>query len=225
MGLKPRSLPVMACYLVILVSPLRAAVEEEKIPLAEQLSGLKPAPRIAYLRHLMSRGEVSADLYFQLGVAFHESSQSDSAIHYYQLALEQDPRSFKALVNAGVLYDEGGDYYSAVESFSRAIKIKPDDVLARSHLAFLLFEREAYSQAWENLEIALRNGPEHPQPHFYLAIFFWESRMFREALGEWEKVTVLDPGSHLAAKALENVVMLQKALNAPSPSANWKPKR
>ena len=98
-------------------------------------------------------------------------------------------------------------------------------VCTASHLAFLLFEKKSYSQAWEHLSIALAEEPDHPQPHFYLAIFFWESRMFREALVEWEKVTVLDPGSPLAAKALENIVLLQKALNAPSPEGGWKPKR
>ncbi len=202
-------------FIAAIGSPGSLSAQDVAIPLAEQLDGLDPEPRIAYLKHLLATGDRRAEVYFQLGVAFHEGSQPDSAITYYEKAIKADPRSYKAFVNLGILYDEKGEIVTAMEDFSKAVSIKPRDVLANSHMAFLLFRKNAYDKAWEHLAIALEEEPDHPQPHFYLAIFFWESRIFREAMVEWEKVVALSPDSYLAAKARENIMMLQNVLNEP----------
>lgn len=196
-----------------------------KATLSEELSGLPPAPRIAYLRHLMEEGRDDAEVFFQMAIAFHESSALDSAISWYKQTVKKDTRHFKAYVNLGVLYDDLGKTAEAEIYFHSAVSVKPDDVLANSHLAFILFQKKDYEIAWEHLSKALEAGPRNPQPVFYLAIFFFESRMYREALLEWEKVVELDPGGYLAARARENIAMLQSALNSPAPSGDWQPKR
>lgn len=203
--------------------PGAVSAQDEPMPLAEQLEGLEPGPRIAYLKHLLATGDGRAEVYFQLGVAFHEGSQPDSAITYYEKAIRTDPDSYKAFVNLGVLYDEKGEIATALENFSKAVHIKPRDVLANSHMAYLLFRKNVYDRAWEHLAIALEEGADHPQPHFYLAIFFWESRIFREAMVEWEKVVALSPDSYLAAKARENIMMMQSVLKEPPQAAQPAP--
>jgi tetratricopeptide (TPR) repeat protein len=197
--------------------------EERNVPLSEQLEGLAPGPRIAYLRHLLSTGRTDPDVFFQLGVAFHESATYDSALHYYAKAKEVDPGFTKAYVNMGVIYDESGQLLRALALFEGAAGIDSTDILAHSHAAFIRYQLEDYREAWSLLEQALRSGPDHPQPHFYLAIFFWENKIYREALREWEKVVDLDGDGYLAAKARENIIMLQNVLNAVNQSSEWKP--
>lgn len=202
-----------------------AAAAQDEIPLAEQLAGLEPAPRIVYLRHLVAQGRRDAEVLFQLAVAFHEQGSLDSALTYYDRAIGADPGHFKAYVNRGVLLDDRGDYRSAIQSFAAATAINPDDVLAHSHLAFLLHEKGDHQAAWRYLSRALEIDPEHPQARFYLAIFFWEARIYREAIREWEAVIAAEPEGFLAQKARDNILLLQKALNAPSPGGGWEPDR
>lgn len=196
-----------------------------EMPLSQQLEGLGPQPRLAYLRHLISQGQTGADVMFQTAVAFHELGAADSALYYYDRAITLDPNDFKSHVNKGVLYDDEGDYANAIKSFAMATTLNPDDVLAHSHLAFLLHQKGDHRAAWDHLYAALELDPGHPQPHFYLAVFFWEAKIFREAMREWETVMELEPDGFLAIKARDNIVMLQKALESPSPDGDWHPQR
>ncbi len=215
-----------ALALAMIAAAASAQEKGQRAPtLSEELGGLPPAPRIAYLRHLIEEGRDDAEVFFQMAIAFHESSAPDSAIAWYKLTVKKDPQHFKSYVNLGVLYDDLGKPAEAEIYFRSAVSVKPDDVLANSHLAFILFQQKDYETAWNHLSKALEAGPRNPQPVFYLAIFFFESRMYREALVEWEKVVELDPGGYLAARARENIAMLQGALNSPAPSGDWQPKR
>lgn len=199
--------------------------EEKEITLAEELSGLPPEARIAYLNHLIRGGRNDSEVFFQLAVTYHGISKADSAISYYKKAIEKDGKNFKAYVNLGVLFDDQALSREAEKNFRLAVAINPDDVLANSHLALMIFQRKKYDEAWKYLSHALKMGPDNPQPRFYLAIFFWESRMYREAMAEWEKVVELDKGGYLAERARENIVMLQNVLNSTSDSGEWKPER
>ncbi len=195
------------------------------MPLSQQLEGLGPVPRLAYLRHLISQGRSDREVMFQTAVAFHELGKVDSALYYYDRTIETAPGDFKSYVNRGVLYDDQGNYAEALRDFTMAVSINPGDVLAHSHLAFLLQRNGDYRAAWEHLQRALELGPDDPQPHFYLAVFFWEARIFREAMREWEKVLELEPDGFLADKARDNIVMLQEALQSPSTEGEWSPER
>jgi tetratricopeptide (TPR) repeat protein len=209
----------------LLLAGTGAVAAQDEVPLADQLEGLEPAPRIAYLRHLIEGGRRDADVFFQLAVAFHEQGTLDSALTYYDRTIQVDPQHFKSFVNKGVLLDDLGNYRSAIQNFTAAVAIRPDDVLANAHLAFLLHEKGEHQEAWRYLSRALEIDPMHPQTRFYLAIFFWDARIYREAMREWEAVIEAEPDGFLAQKARDNIVLLQKALNAPSPEGGWTPQR
>jgi len=193
----------------------QATKEKESVPLAKELEGLAPAPRIAYLEYLLNSGRKDSEIYFQLGVAYYEGERSDSAMFYYAKAAAFDPRLSKVYVNMGVILDEQHRPQEAMGMFEKAVEVNPRDLLAHAHAAYMLFDAGEYETAWSRLSKALAIDSLHPQPHFYLAIFFWESGMFRESLGEWEKVVRLAPGGHLAKKAEENITILQEALLGP----------
>ncbi len=184
----------------------------DDVPLSVQLDGLDSVSRIAYLRYLVSTGRDEAEVYFQLGVAFHDSDMPDSAEYYYKRAIGSSPELSKAHVNLGVLYDTRGDASRALSEFQIAMAIDPDDILALSHAAFLQFLLRRYDKADEYISQAIELDPGSPQPHFYLAIFFWENGIYREALLEWERVIELAPESGLADRARENITLMQNGL-------------
>jgi len=200
---------------VLLNNPGIGAQEMEKrdyTPLGVQMEGLAPEARIAYLRFLLGSGKKDAAAYFQLGVAFHESAEPDSAEYYYLQAIEVSPDLSKAYVNLAVLYDDQGKTTAALGKFEEAIAVNPEDLLALSHAALMHFQINHYSRASDYISRAIAADPDHPQPHFYLAIFFWESGMYREAVREWSMVVDLDPESQLAKRARENITLVQNAM-------------
>jgi len=205
---------LLIVFFITMARPARVqtAPTGEEVSLAKALEGLSPGPRIAYLEYLLKTENKIPEVYFQLGVAFHDEQRPDSALIYYAKAAELDPRFSKAFVNMGVILDEEGRPQEALRMFDRAIEAKPEDLLAHAHAAYLLLDAGEYETAWSHLSRALAIDSLHPQPHFYLAIFFWESGMFRESLAEWEKVVELAPGGDLAKKAQENITILQEAL-------------
>jgi len=219
-----------ALFFVLISVACGSAVSQEAVsqggdvPLSEQLRGLDPEPRIAYLRYLLETQSATFDILFQMGVAFHESEDWDSALYYYERAGETDSIYSKTYVNMGVIYDELGRLLEALTMFETAAGLRDDDILAHAHAGFMRYQLEDYEAAWNHLERALEIDPRHPQPHFYLAIFFWENRMYREALREWETVVELDDG-YLAGKARENIIMLQGALQSMDRPDGWEPER
>ncbi len=201
-------------FSLICLIPFRVCLAQQT-PLPEQLEGLGPKPKIAYLRHLMENNGGDPEVFFQMGLAFHEDEMADSALYYYERAVAVNPEMLKAYVNIGVIHDDKDNVLLATKYYREALRIKPDDVLANSHLALLLYEGKDYRGAMRHLDIALRNGPDDPQPHFYMAIFFWDSMMYREAIREWEKVIELAEGDYLAVKAGQSIEMVRRAMMNP----------
>jgi tetratricopeptide (TPR) repeat protein len=212
--------PFQICLLAISLSvsapacPLAAAPSAQD-SLAQVLDGLAPGPRIAYLEYLLETRRDDPEVYFQLGVAFHEEEKTDSALFYYAKAAEISPHFSKAYVNMGVIFDGQNKRGEALRMFDLAIEANPNDLLAHAHAAFALFDAGEYEAADAQISKAIAIDSLAPQPHFYLAIFFWESGMFKESLVEWEKVVSYAPESDLAARAKENITILQQALFAP----------
>ncbi len=181
-------------------------------PLAVELEGLAPEARIAYLRHLVSSGREDSEVRFQLGVAFQDRGEADSALRHYRRSLDLDPGLSKAYVNMGVLWDGLRRPLEAIAMFEKAIEIRPDDPLARSYAASALLGLGRHEEAWKHLDRALAIDSRNPEPHHYLAVFFWECGMFREALAEWERVIELVPESPLARQAEANIALAERLL-------------
>jgi tetratricopeptide (TPR) repeat protein len=193
-------------------APCGAQTGQKQPSLSSALEGLDPTARIAYLKYLLPSRPKDAEIYFQLGVAFQDESQPDSAVFYYRKAIAVDPKLSKAYVNMGVVLDDDRKNVEALAAFEQGAAANPKDVLAQSHAAYMLYQMGDYDKAWDHLSKALEADSLNPQPHFYLAIFFYESGIYREALNEWETVVRLAPDSFLAKKAEENITMLQEAL-------------
>ena len=188
----------------------------QELSLGQQLEGLEPKPRIAYLKYLIEEKGGNPNIYFHLGLAFQEDAKGDSAVYYYERAVAEDSTMFKAFANMGIVYDNMGNFLKSSENYRKAIEIKPDAVLPNSHIAHLYYRMGNYNRAIKYLMKAMRNNPGHPQPHFYLAIFFWDSMMYREAISEWKEVLKLAPEDYLAQSAKENIAMVKRVMQSSS---------
>lgn len=74
----------------------------------------------------------------QIGVIKqHNYKEIDSAIYYYNSALQSEPRFVEAWHNLGTCYEEKGDLTKAMQSYAKALKYNPEFELSRERADIL----------------------------------------------------------------------------------------
>jgi hypothetical protein len=63
----------------------------------------------------------------------------------------------------------------------------------------------------------LEHDPASALAPYNLAIMFAESKMYREALREWELAVKHEPESDIGQRSRENIKIVQDLMNAPDP--------
>lgn len=76
---------------------------------------------------------VSHALFQQAWIHQFLESNLDSAVYFYNSALQTEPRYVEAWHNLGVCYDQQGDKTRALKSFGKALKYNPDFTLSREY--------------------------------------------------------------------------------------------
>lgn len=199
------------CGLTALAAVACSSVAQDGKPnaLKEELNAMEPPQRAEHLLGLVAAGTGTARVYFYLGNALYAQQLMDSAVGYYQQAIEADSLYSKAWVNMGIAYDGMERGIAARRAYESAITINPNDVLAYCHLGYNYFTRGRTDQAVKNYQLALKIDPNSAQAHYNLGLAFADAKMFSEALVEWEQVVELDPDGELGKIARENVEIIR----------------
>lgn len=101
---------------------------------------------LAYAQQLFEEPEEAIEIYrkmIQIDTSYHPAlnqigvikqhnyKEIDSAIYYYNSALQTEPRFVEAWFNLGTCYEEKGDITRALQSYAKALKYNPEFKLAR----------------------------------------------------------------------------------------------
>ena len=81
---------------------------------------------VSFLNPLGITAPNYAETYYAIAKNFVARSYSQHAHHYYQLAIQEDPKNISAINDLGVLFLNEGDYLAARQYFERALKIDPE---------------------------------------------------------------------------------------------------
>jgi tetratricopeptide (TPR) repeat protein len=155
------------------------------------------------------------------------SATLDSALAYFQRASALDTLFVEPLVNAGLIWDdvaEGRDVIarnalaSARECYQHAIRLRPDDEKARCNLGSLNFRRHQYTEAIEQFNAVLARNPRSALAHYNLAIMFAESKLYREAIREWEAAAKHDRDGDIGERSRQNIKVIQDLMKAEVPA-------
>jgi superkiller protein 3 len=203
---KKMTLSAWLCVAVAVGAMAAPAEPDEIKPMLESLTGEE---RVSYLRGLKAKGEWGAAPSFYLGNAYLSLDNPDSAIVYYEEAVALDSTYAKAYVNLGIAYDRIKRFDRAKSSFEKAIEVNPQDVLAHCHLGHYYHVRGGLGRAVSYYQMALEIDPESAQAHYNLGLAFADSRLFSEAVREWERVVALSPDSEVGKTAAENVKLIK----------------
>jgi len=118
------------------------------------------------LRGLSALSEVrDAEFYYIKGTEHFHHSEYDSAISYYEKALEIDTKHTDSLVLRGCCYQEKGDYDKAISDYSKAIEIDPNDYYAHQNRGYLYTMKGEYDQAISDYSKLIEMFPS--TSHYY----------------------------------------------------------
>lgn len=88
------------------------------------------------------------------GVVYSERGDFESALKFYNLAVEKNPTYVEALCNIGVIFKNSGQLTLAIEYYQRALKANPNFTIAANNLAIALTDRG--TQVTSNRRLAKR---------------------------------------------------------------------
>jgi Tfp pilus assembly protein PilF len=199
----------LAALLLVAVFGVVEGAQGRAEDVKAKLEGLTGEERVAYLLGLKAEGDWSAATSFYLGNAYLGIDEPDSAIVYFERAVALDSTYAKAYVNLGIAFDRINRFDRARASFERAIEVDPKDVLAHCHLGHYYHVRGDIGKAVTYYQKALEIDPESAQAHYNLGLAFADSRLFAEAVREWEMVVALSPDSDVGRTAAENVKLIK----------------
>ena len=151
----------------------------------------------------------------------------DSALVFFGEAAATDSTFVEPLVNAGLIWDDlsqGRTIESmaamskATELYKRAIALRPGDEKARCNLGSLYFGRHQFMDAKAQFNAALEANPRSALAHYNLAIMFAESKMYREAIVEWEDAAEFDEEGDIRERSLANIEVIKDLMEAEIPA-------
>ena len=83
-------------------------------------------------RKMAKKEDTFSMAYFQQGwIKQFQQHQIDSAMHFYNIALQKEPRFVEAWHNLGMCYSQKGDRSMALQAYSKALQYDPEFKLSR----------------------------------------------------------------------------------------------
>lgn len=210
----------MAALACVLLAPLRAdAAGKTATPdeIKKKIQGLSPQDQVARLKELLEPTPGDAHLNFYLGNAYLSLELADSAAAAYEKAVAADSAYTKAYVNLGIALEDLRRFDEARDRYEKALAIDSTDVLAHCHLGHYHHTRGDLDQAVSHYTRAIEIDPRSAQAHYNLGLAFADTRLFAEAMREWETVIALSPKSELGRTAAENLELIKTYVGEENP--------
>jgi len=111
---------------------------------------------------------------------YYSSKDLDSALYFYNRALDLDPNDGWVLNEIGYIYSEKKDYTRALEYFQRNIDVAPTEVNPYNSMGLAYFVINDYKKSMEMYEKVLQLEPDYPFSNEGIA-----SNLIK--MGEYEK--------------------------------------
>lgn len=154
----------------------------------------------------------------------------DSARVHFERAVAVDSTLVEAYVNLGSVDDDLSthvvlrdrmktqlDQQNAEKAYRKAIALRPEDEKARCNLGALYVRVHRDADALAQFKEVLARIPDSALAHYNLAIMFADSKMYREAVREWQAAADDDPDGDIGRRSRQNVKIVEQMMAAPVP--------
>lgn len=190
-------------------------IDEAKYHLEQRGTvGVKPPDPIVDALQPLREGE---RVHLVRGRLAFAAKRFEEAQTEFELAVEGDPSSVRALVNLGATQAQLGDIDGAVGRFEEALQIDPSNSVAQFNLGSLLARRGAYDEAISHLQTVADTHPEDAEVQLEIARCLVASGDDLASLPYFRLTSKLEPGSANAvvegASALTRLRRFDQAVN------------
>lgn len=142
------------------------------------------------------------DAYTELGTAYLNIGQYDSAEKNFKIAISQSDYQSIAANNLGIAYLRTGRYSEGITAFRLAIKIKADFVQAYCNMASCFSQLKQFDSAITYLNQCFAWDPNYPEAFMQMGMAYYFSNRFAESEPYFQKALALNPTDVNAANNL-----------------------
>jgi len=128
-----------------------------------------------------------------LGAAYYDAEQIDSAIIQYRKALELKPHHPDALNNLGNALKNKGRMGQAIACYQKALQNNPRHIKARNNLAAALINKNRHREALNHLNQILNRHPDNAEAHVNAATALARLKRIDKAISHLEKALAIHP--------------------------------
>jgi tetratricopeptide (TPR) repeat protein len=122
--------------------------------------------------------------YLDKGNLYVKEGKSQTAIKYYQEAIERNPYNVQARNNLGELYAKSNLIDEAMEQFDKALEVQHNYVPALNNKSYLYLQKRIYSQAILFARKAIQIDPESGSAHFNLGVAYLGLKQYANSASE-----------------------------------------
>lgn len=135
----------------------------------------------------------SPEVFYNLGLSFHNVGNFKSALFSYRKAIELKPNYAEAHCNLGVSFSELGDFKEALVCYQKTIEIDPKYAGAYYNLGNIYREKEQWSLAIDNYNRAIDIKPDYAEAHYHLGIVYSKKGCEEKSLNLFRRTLKLQP--------------------------------
>jgi tetratricopeptide (TPR) repeat protein len=150
------------------------------------------------------------DAYTELGTAYLNLRQYDSAAMNFKIAISQSPYQSIAANNLGTVYLRTNQIPEAIEAYKLAIKIKADFVQAYCNLGSCYMRVKKFDSAIFSLNQCLAIDPGYTEAYMQLGLAYYFDNKFEQSEPFFKKVLEMTPTDVNAANNLGAAYLGQK---------------
>lgn len=130
-----------------------------------------------------------------MGLAYYHTHDLESALKYFNKAIERDPNSALSHFHRGLIFLDNKDFKTAEECMDEAIHLEPDDEMY-CHTKGQVYERQndpaLYDKAIEQFLKAIAINDMHIPSYFHLGRIYHLKHQLNDALMCFNKVIGLE---------------------------------
>jgi Flp pilus assembly protein TadD len=156
-------------------------------------------PRVSPLQtggRIVSDERALAHFLSNRGVDHLGAGRQETAIEYFQRAMNLDPTAAFVWANMGAALSISGRLEDGEKAYLRALKLDPSELVAMSNLA-ALYERLGRERDAKNYQARVRKFKlRNPYYHYGLGMQSYEAGEFREAVDHFRSALKLKPVEH-----------------------------
>lgn len=156
---------------------------------------------ILYYQRALSLGDHSANIHYNLGLAFQQQRLYAEAVENYEIAVESAPDRIDAWENLGVAYAHIDKLEKALEALGRAKVLAPAKATVHSNLADVLRQAGRMEEALESAQKAIDIAPTLASAYHNLAFILYRLGDSERAYSALQQTLALAPKNQAARSA------------------------